>query len=70
MNFSMVPVLFYYNKIKLNRYIFCFAKFFKINYSDNLTKMKKYFAGSSNNQLMYSTLFLYLKHNYKFYNLY
>ena len=40
--FSKVLVLFSYNKIKLNRYIF--AKFKKINYSDNLTKKKKYFC--------------------------
>ena len=46
MNFSKVLVLFSYNKIKLNRYIF-FAKFFKINYSDNLTKKKNIFAGSN-----------------------
>ena len=44
MNFSKVLVLFSYNKIKLNRYIF--AKFLKINYSDNLTKKKNIFASS------------------------
>ena len=45
LNFSKVLALFSYNKIKLNRYIF--AKYFKINYRDNLTKKKIIFAGSS-----------------------